>query len=185
MFNISDPLHPQEIAYFVAPPKHEPENARRRQQLRDVEAGVRPGAQGDLVHGRQQRLLRPQARQPVLAEPAAPRDGQAAPTREAPAPTALRLGALVLGQAVHQRDRLAQDRPLVRAEVGRDRRRQPALAPLAVLAQRDVAGLGQLDERAAAVVGVGPAGDEAVRPRARRPSGPSTAAARARRRRGR
>ena len=39
---------------------------------------------------------------------------------------------------------------------------QPALAPLAVLAQRDVAGLGQLDHRAPAVVGVGPAGDKAV-----------------------
>ena len=61
VFDIRDPAKPREMAYFVAPNKIEPDGG-RAEQLRDVEPLVRARAQRGLVHGRQLRLLRRQAR---------------------------------------------------------------------------------------------------------------------------
>ncbi len=71
-------------------------------------------------------------------------------------------GRRVLGEAFEQRQRFGEQLLLARREVVGDRPREPALAVAAVFAQRLQAVRGQLDERAAPVVGVGAARDQPV-----------------------
>ena len=75
IFNIQDPYHPREVAYFVSPPKASYVNGEEASDYGYVSPGVLPPAARGLVHGRGQRVLGPAARQERVAGPGGSADG--------------------------------------------------------------------------------------------------------------